>query len=484
MPSFDHLKKYLIPAIVAFLVILRVVSVFTIEPNNAPDENGHLAMVVADSQGKLVTLQESRSLTPYPYAIYNPVPYLPAIIALATASTWDPSLNRFDGSKISEGANIPHARRCDLIARVAMTTVWFGFYLFFLLLLVRNLYWRDQLFALAALGMLPQITFVQSYLNLDSMGLAVFLYLVWALRESRWGHVAASVFLVANAKMNFFCLLPLPVVVIAGKEWPHLRHVLKRAAVVVCLPAMAASWWYVFNYWVNTRPYGSFFGFSALVKMYGIVPGGSRVFSRGFLQVSLMSAFGVFGWMNQLLPEICYKIWTRCLLPAGALSLLVACFRFRVAVRERTWHLGFLAVVVANFVLHFMASYTNDFQPQGRYILPAAVILLAYVGWGIHQIRTKFEIRRAQVGTWIPLGFLAYMLYVAILSVKVSRLDPYHRGFPQDKDVSSPGVGSSARLGSHSLSATRPEDYCDSQQSLEGGHPYRKRSDLLLATEV
>ncbi len=59
---------------------------FAVQPGNAPDEIGHMAMILSLAQGKYLTLQDSMELTRYPYPIYNPLGYIPSSVALAISS--------------------------------------------------------------------------------------------------------------------------------------------------------------------------------------------------------------------------------------------------------------------------------------------------------------------------------------------------------------------------------------------------------------
>lgn len=353
-----------------FLFVFRIAMLIAVQPGNAPDEIGHMSMALSLAQGKYLTLQESMELTRYPYPVYNPLGYLPSSIALAIGSFLN--LTSLELTK-----PFFFTASQTYIARLGMQ-LWTVIFIFFFLKLIKSQNLTKRIALCLTVGLLPQLIFVQSYVNLDSVGLTVFLYLVWAILKKHEGHIAFSTFLLGCCKMNFFCLYLLPLFYLWGNYRTISLTAFRKIALILVAPMVLSFSWLLFSYFVNTRQYGSFLGFNALPDIYQSPKAGFRVFSLQFLNISLNSAFGRFGWMSIRLPEVLTFPWRALILPAGLVMLIRKCRRKQddaTAVYAKL----FLAVFIANIASHYWGSFNNDFQPQGRYILPAVMILLSYL---------------------------------------------------------------------------------------------------------
>ncbi len=355
-------------ALAAVLLLFRLVSVVTIAPLNAPDEVGHMVMVTALARGELLTLENEHQYKPaYSYALFHPAPYVPYAAGLWLASRIDPSLLDMEHPK-------PQFKSGAVLAARLGGLVWFAVFAVFLLLLVHPYRFSIQLGAFSTIGLLPQITYTQSYVNLDAMGVSVMAMLVWALRKQNLAWIAFSVVLLMTSKLNYYCLLPLPLLILNN---------LRTRALVLATGIFSVVPWFYYNYTVNTAKYGSLLGFSALSQIYPDPPGGAAVLSRTFLGLSLNSAFGVFGYFTQAFPTPVFWIWKLLLLPTGLYFLTRSLLQKSTA---RPWHLGFASVVVANFFMHYWASFSGAMSPQGRYLFPASCILMGYL---IHGVRNS-----------------------------------------------------------------------------------------------
>jgi hypothetical protein len=98
----------------------------------------------------------------------------------------------------------------------------------------------------------------------------------------------------------------------------------------------------------------------------------------GFLEWFAKSSFGVFGNMNVTLPPAIYR--GAAVLVAGGSALALGCLRGASAASRRgaAWLASVLAV---NALLVYHMSWYVNFQPQGRYaLLPAVLVVLIAVG--------------------------------------------------------------------------------------------------------
>ncbi|NBW99483.1 DUF2142 domain-containing protein [bacterium] len=267
------------------------------------------------------------------------------------------------------------------MARLGMQFWTFGF-CFFLLKSIEDLPLIQKASLVLCLALVPQLVFVQSYVNLDSLGLAVFAYLLWSVKTRKERHLAFGVFLLSCCKMNFFCLLVIPLAYLLWNFRQQKKVLFRKMILLIALPFSALFVWLFFSYWVNTRPYGSFLGFDVLVQLYPSPPSRFRVFTLDFVNMSLASAFGRFGWMNLRMPEFLYFFWRCLILPAG-IVFLWRNLKKGTDSQARFVAITCLMIIVLNLITHTWFSFNNEYQPQGRYLFPTVLILLSYLVMGL-----------------------------------------------------------------------------------------------------
>lgn len=402
------LNKYFSLLIFVGLFSIRILYLFLIQPGNAPDEIGHMIMTIGFANGEYINLQESMRLTQYPYSVYNPLGYFPSAFALWAGSFFNRSLLTISDPFFFTSSQV-------FVSRLGMQA-WTISFLGIFLSLIRNFSFRTKTALLCGVALIPQLVFVQSYVNLDSVGLTVFLYQLWAIKRSSKGHLAFSSLLLSCCKMNFYCLGIIPVGFLFFKHRGALFLFLKEVILLVGLPFLLGSFWLVFSYVMNTREYGTFLGFNALSQIYqSSEVGGFRVFSLNFINISLASAFGRFGWMSVRFPEIIYFVWRVIFLPAGLFSICRHFSDSQKKLQERQLTFIALAVVFLNLLIHFWASFNNAYQPQGRYILPAIMILQSYLAVFLSGIYSNPKQKK-----WL-VGFCLFMSLTALGGLILAR---------------------------------------------------------------
>ncbi len=436
----------------AFLI--RVLAVYAIYPGDAPDERAHMGLLVAISDGQLLPVAKEFPMTGYAFSIYNPLPYLPSVLALD--AVWE----RASGEKPlhSRDVFLNHLHELDQLRaqweglEERERTAWYDYvrergfvghsqfsfettytarmgnlfwafaYLLLIPLVIKPYRKSEKILLLGLLAFTPQILFVQSYVNLDSMGLFVALYLFWAVREERWRHAALACLLTAFCKMNFYCIYFLPVAYLFFR-YPWQWNLWIKRSLWLFGPSFVilVAWnWYA-HFEINEGMIGSALSIAAL---YGVEPGGSRVFQWAFLDSSLDSAFGLFGYLYQPVPILwSYVLWKWILIPLGLLTLLV------VAVRSRPWKALFgrrteddlragalasavLVTLLVNVFIHYYASYGNNgYSPQGRYFFGSLVMFFMYWPYATRWWRGVLAPLRIYVNIVLGLLFFFFSFY-------------------------------------------------------------------------
>ncbi len=424
------------------LLMLRVLMIFSIHPGNGPDEFGHMIVTTTLSQGKVTTLKEGLSYSTYPYAMYNPFAYLPSAGLLALASLKNPQLNHI--SKPTSGFSF----ESNYIARLGQC-FWTVLYVCFLILLLKDDPFLVALFKGIALGLLPQIVFVQSYVNLDAMGLPIFLYLIWSTQKRNLNHIAFASFMIMNCKVNFICALALPVTCFFLWYRTQPRLLLKNTILYLGIPILLGCSWFAYNSFYNLKGLGvdGAGGLESLRSIFHIDhPPRGAVFSRNFLFTSLGSAFAAFGYMNQWLTPAIYKLFYVAVLLPSLLVLLGISPRFieysykiiqkkEAGKRQQIWsfflsqfdsiQVGMIAVLMLNFFIHYYAGYTTSYQPQGRYLFPAMIVALLYFAKLVeYLLNSLVKFRYVLVSATMAFFVLAF-----IVSCRVMVENPYKMGF-------------------------------------------------------
>ncbi|WP_322799230.1 DUF2142 domain-containing protein [Thermoflexus sp.] len=257
------------------------------------------------------------------------------------------------------------------------------------------------------LSNIPQVVFVGSYHNPDSLAMmasTLCIYFGLRLLRSGWANwqdallLGLALGLVGLSKQNSWVVGTITVFLawsfsIASGD---TIRVLWRIP-LVALPAVASIGpWLVFqhqNYgdvlarevfaraWTADRP----FLVPYAQQGYGFL---DFILKTNWAELTFKSFWGLFGYMSVPLPSLVYLvIFVLCAVSAVGL----AGGAVREAVRGKgTWPpfraqavLIFVIVAASLLTASVLHSFYNDYQPQGRYLFPAAVPLVALwmMGW-------------------------------------------------------------------------------------------------------
>lgn len=290
--------------------------------------------------------------------------------------------------------------------------------------------WRWVFVGFVAL--LPQFAFLNSYVNSDSLGLFASSLLVlawvqglkdgWTIPNTILLSVGLSVCALSYYNAYGFVLGSVLVFFLErflawrGREQDFWRRTLTRVALILAICAALAGWFFVRNAMLYD---GDFLGLRTsdyYGQMYGKAwakPGASSAIGHGWNLAGMLigekwigrtvqSSIGFFGYMKIPLPLVSY-VWHLALWLAGAVGLVLSYAR-KVLPRRRTWlrPVGESAVmpgleggrrlsmqatlalgVVIPWVLSFYFSYTQDYQPQGRYVLPMLIPFAFFITRGL-----------------------------------------------------------------------------------------------------
>ena len=297
----------------------------------------------------------------------------------------------------------------------------------------------------AGIALLPQYTFLSSYINNDIFGIfcvSVMVYYCvrgigsnWAWRDCLGMGVGAGLGL-----LSYYYAYPM----IAAAGILFLSTILlyrgrgrlsgpicaEKTAVVAAAVIAVAGWYFVRNLILYD---GDLFAMEAsrrcaeLNAIPAMKPSaratpqnmglsfGYMLFKMGWIKYSAMSAFGVFGYMTVFLPFWTYKLFYAILAAGCAFGIRIKKW-LSAPMEWKLFSLALLAGAAGTIALSLLYSYTEDFQPQGRYLLQALVPFACLFCLGIENICLKVKTKKIPIQYVLIgiFGFLNLMSYVCL----------------------------------------------------------------------
>lgn len=314
-------------------------------------------------------------------------------------------------------------------ARVA-SMLWGVLFINVLYLMAHRLTRRRKLsWAVASIGLLPQVIFISSYINQDIHSLAISALCAYALVALLQDRSRASVIfaglcfgaLLPLAKYNYFILAPIIAIVIGyvtfvSKSLPY-RLFFGLCGATILAFAVISAFWYIRNYLLYHDVFGQSFvlkEMSQYAPLGRVLPFDAETLAEytklGFFSQLFNSFFLSFGYTAFLMPEANYAI-LQAILFSGLLYLTYLIYSTRS--RSTTLLLLFVWLLIACVIgLSLYLTYYNavvyDFQSQGRYLYP----ILAPIACAL-----AFSFRLDRRFTPLIYGLLGVVLYCLFHSI-------------------------------------------------------------------
>ncbi len=371
--------------------------------DQCPDESGRLLLTEwIVKTGTLPTGNEPEVIVPgwgFSYALR---PYLFAIVGAFFKRI---SVFFTDSPRILLAAS----RMCSVLS--------VSFCCFFCLRLGHRLFEKRGAAVLFAVFVcfLPQVMFLGMYQNNDALSLcavSVMLYYLAEGYDSKWS-IKCCVGLAFGFSVGLLsyysiygwilgCVVFCLVSVMFDNRIPDKGSlILKRAALIFGLCLFLAGWFFIRNAIMHN---GDIFGFSSELRsrehfrsqgyvLYDYVIYRNEGMSaiqflqfrdREWIRITAESFVGVFGYMIYYLPMAQYGIYG-VVIGLGILLCLAVLFHRKPSRRDGLLFLTMLLSTGINIALHFWHSYVRDYQPQGRYIISAAILLGFMIAYGMDK---------------------------------------------------------------------------------------------------
>lgn len=328
---------------------------------------------------------------------------------------------------------------------------------------------------------LPQNIFIHSYVNTDSMAmLSVSVIFYVLLRAQRTGYdrkdcmlLSAGIILCAMSYYNAYGIILAAIIIFAANfihagiriEWSPL---LKKGMFISVIVLVGIGWWFIRNavlydgdiIAMNARrecaiqtATPDYNPLTRFTYQNAGIPLSEMLFTTGYLTLLRDSFIAMFGPMiipTHGLIYIYYKrLWIiTCLAAVLPVKKICAFLREKIknpqTVEESYWekkrdvsrksiyvfYAGMAMFCIITIALSIYYSYTWEFQPQGRYILPVLIPLMYLVTLGLQKIGMILENIRIGniIGRLMCFGVMAFVMLSFLYSLFDRFIPHYMQG--------------------------------------------------------
>jgi 4-amino-4-deoxy-L-arabinose transferase-like glycosyltransferase len=272
---------------------------------------------------------------------------------------------------------------------------------------------------------LPQSIFVHTYVNTDSccmLSIALILYAMTLCLENDFSLsssllLSLGIILCALSYYNAYAYILSAILIFIAYfiKKKSTFYIFIKKGLIIAVPVLAGiGWWFIRSavlydgdfLGLKTRNYcGSLYAISEykpenmntyLNQGYSII---YMLFNSDFVRLSILSFIGIFGPMTIVSTIWLYRFYKLLFFVGLAAELVHIPFagRFRGKKPYRKTcaqfsrlsiflHMNMIFCIIMPVLLSIWYSYASDYQPQGRYILPALIPICYYCVSGFEKI--------------------------------------------------------------------------------------------------
>lgn len=322
---------------------------------------------------------------------------------------------------------------------------------------------------------LPGLLFVHSYVNNDSMALFSGAWIVYTwIRSMKEGwsvkicvHLAGAISLCGLSYYNSYgfvlcsILFFVTTVLFCKSEKKDFRFLFSRGALISVIVLILIGWWFVRNGILydgdilgsrTSAQYAEMYAIDELkpsnrmtpqrmgmsiLEMMLMVPGG---WLHNWMITVAVSFVGTFGFLDIFMPYGVTRIYF-IVCGVGLFGVFFAIRRtffvlgskterlventdtakivHKKIYKQNSWdtmsvfHICMLIAMIIPCILLVIYAYSNDFQAQGRYVLPMVIPFMYFVTYGYRELLNRF-VRNEKVKNVIYLGVAAASIIGAL----------------------------------------------------------------------
>jgi hypothetical protein len=311
--------------------------------------------------------------------------------------------------------------------------------------------WRYRWTFTLSITLLPQVVFLGSYINNDSLALLSISMIIyawicglqdgWTTKHCVWLGISIGICALSYYNAYGYILTSIFLFFISARKQSifveNKAKILKMALLITVIALVIAGWWFIRSAILYD---GDFLGLSTSdayaqkYAEYGYRPSDidnpfntgesllHMLFVRSWIVSTAVSFIATFGLLNTRLPFHLYIPYLIIIL-VGVIGLID---RKHTQKMTKIWNKPQAATVletvfVANIIISVMLgvyySYTNDYQPQGRYVMPLVFPLFYFLSRGLCAMIEKCK--NENVRAAIYLAFFAFYMIVPVYSLKL-----------------------------------------------------------------
>lgn len=292
---------------------------------------------------------------------------------------------------------------------------------------------------------LPQMIFLGSYINNDSLALlsiGIIVY-AWILGLERKWDIKSCILLAVgigicalsyyNAYGYILCSIFIYLIT-AIKDKKPIKEILLKGLIIFAIAFAIAGWWFIRNFIIYD---GDFLGMSTsneYAEMYAMdaykpskiqnpVNRGVSLYQmlvrENWIRTTILSFIGLFGYMSIIMNRLIYWVYLALFIAGGIGTLIL--FKDFIFNKEKKdeksiiFNVIFIICMVIPWGLSIYYSYFSDFEPQGRYIMPMIIPFMYFAVKGIERIFKmvlRKEILQKIVVTLINTVLLAMPVFI------------------------------------------------------------------------
>ena len=290
--------------------------------------------------------------------------------------------------------------------------------------LFKNKYYKW--FFIVLTSVLPQIVFIGSYINNDSLALLSISIIIYSWLnglENKWNIksciiLSVGLALCALSYYNAYGYILTSVILFIASYFINksennkfdFKNMFKKGIIITCITFLLCGWWFIRNAVIYN---GDFLGlsteeeYSEQYAMEEFKPTNRKtpqntnmglfnmLFNKGWVIVTSKSFVGVFGTMIITMGTKFYLLYFG-VFALGIIGYISKFYKFKhIKELKEDKNKALLEIIfgvniLIPVVLSIYYSYCNDFQPQGRYIMPMLIPFMYFIVSGLEKILDKF----------------------------------------------------------------------------------------------
>jgi hypothetical protein len=392
-----------------FLFFLYLFWALIVPFNQAPDEYQRFDLAMFIFKYHSLPIAGDPRLYYGPYGItYSAYPYLAYII---------------DAVLMMACKSFIGANHLYLVARFfsvlcGVVSVYFMYKICSRLKLNTYLKW----FVTVLYALLPQYSFINSYVNLEAFSLCVgsFIAYMWIKGwQESWSYanivrLGIGLGLCLLSYYNEYIMIPATgfVLLCSMRSKIITKSNLRKILLMILIMLVISGWWFIRN---AILYHGDILGFrtndqlSKQLAVNSLKPSNRpTMFNQGhtvlwmlihtnWFELSFKSSIGGFGYMNVWLPDVVYNI-ILVILCFSVFGLIVKGWdiwhlfrnlKFKRFFVQYNFYIALCIMIILALFLDLQYSYKTDFQPQGRYFFPGLLPSLILLGIGLNRLMHK-----------------------------------------------------------------------------------------------